>query len=76
MCAAHFGMDNPKWVTVCERTSVHYQRVAGYRYDPAERLGKSLLYAEAAKRLRSGTSPDALGIAGIGAKVFLNDVGK
>jgi hypothetical protein len=75
-CAAHFGIDNSKWVTVCERTSVHYQRVAGYRYDPAERLGKSRLYAEAAERLRRGTAPESLGVAGIGAKGFLSDVGK
>jgi hypothetical protein len=75
-CAAHFGMDNSKWATVCERTSVHYQRVAGYRYDPAERLAKSRHYAEAAQRLRSGTSPDALGIAGIGGKGFRASGGK
>ena len=68
VCANHFGMDNSKWATVCERTSVHYQRVAGYRYDPAERLGKSLRYAEAAKRIRSGTAPDALAFPGIGGK--------
>ena len=69
-------MDNAKWVTVCERASVHYQRVAGYRYDPAERLGKSRLYAEAAERLRRGTAPEALGVIGIGAKGFLSNVGK
>ena len=39
---------------MCERTSEHYRRVAGYRYDPAERLEKSRRYAEAAKRIRSG----------------------
>jgi hypothetical protein len=75
-CAAHFGMDNSQWATVCERTSVHYQRVAEYRYDPAERLGKSLRYAEAAQRLRSGTSPDAIGIAGIGTKGFHSSGGQ
>jgi hypothetical protein len=67
-CAAHFGMDNSKWATVCERTSVHYERVAGYRYDPADRLDKSRRYAGAAERIRGGTSPDALGVAGIGAR--------
>ena len=75
-CAAHFGMDNSRWATVCERTSVHYQRVAGYRYDPAERLGKSLRYAEAAQRLQSGSSPDALGLAGIGSKAVRSNGGK
>ncbi len=47
-CARHFAMDASRWATVCERTSVHYRRVAGYRYDPAERLEKSRRYAEAA----------------------------
>src|SRR5207249_1793262 len=28
-CAQHFGMDATKWATMCDRTSVHYQRVAG-----------------------------------------------
>ncbi len=56
-CARHFGMDGPKWATVCERTSVHYKRVAGYRYDPEERLEKSRRYAEAARRLESGEAP-------------------
>src|SRR5262249_59601410 len=52
-CARHFGMDESKWAIVHERTSVHYRRVAGYRYDPTERLEKSRHYAEAA---RLGTS--------------------
>jgi hypothetical protein len=53
-CARHFGMDGPKWATVCERTSVHYRRVAGYRYDPEERLEKSRRFAEAARRHPTG----------------------
>ena len=53
-CARHFGMDAAKWATVCDRTSVHYRRVAGYRYDPAERLEKSRRYAEAAVRIQDG----------------------
>jgi hypothetical protein len=59
-CARHFGMDGPKWATVCERTSVHYKRVAGYRYDPEERLERSRRYAEAARRLESGQAPAAV----------------
>ena len=49
VCARHFGMDAAKWATVCERTSVHYKRLAGYRYDPTERLEKSRRFAEAAR---------------------------
>jgi hypothetical protein len=56
-CARQFGMDGPKWATVCERTSVHYQRVAGYRYDSAERLDKSRQYGSAARRLNEGEAP-------------------
>jgi hypothetical protein len=44
--------------TACERTSVHYQRVSGYRYDPTERLEKSRRFAEAARRLRAGAAPN------------------
>jgi hypothetical protein len=56
-CARHFEMDAAKWATMCERTSVHYRRVAAYRYDPSERLEKSRRYTEAALRIRGGTDP-------------------
>jgi hypothetical protein len=56
-CGRHFGMDGPRWAAVCERTSVHYRRVAAYRYDPEERLEKSRQYASAAHRLNSGEAP-------------------
>ncbi len=56
-CARHFGMDGPKWAVVCERTSVHYKRVAGYRYDPEERMEKSRRYAGAQRRLEGGEAP-------------------
>jgi hypothetical protein len=66
-CAAHFGLDRQRWATVCERTREHYTRVAGYRYDPSERLQKAHRYAEAAERLRGGTLPEDLGLPGVGA---------
>ena len=62
----HFGMDAERWATMCERTSEHYRRVAGYRYDPAERMEKSRRYAEAARRIRKGVSPDDLEMPGVG----------
>jgi hypothetical protein len=65
-CAARFGMGPIEWATVCDRTSEHYRRVAGYRYDPADRLDKSWRYAEAAKRIRAGTPIEDLGEPGIG----------
>jgi hypothetical protein len=67
-CAAYFEMDAPRWATMCERTSEHYRRVAGYRYDPAERLEKSRKYAEAAKKIRNGMAPDQVGVPGVGVR--------
>jgi hypothetical protein len=66
-CAVHFRMDAEKWAAVCERTSEHYKRVAGYRYDPAQRLAKSRRYADAARRLKGGTTLADLGLLGCGA---------
>jgi hypothetical protein len=65
-CAVQFGMDAEKWAAVCKRSSEHYKRVAGYRYDPAERLAKSRRYADAARLLESGTAPVELGLPGSG----------
>jgi hypothetical protein len=64
-CARHFGVNCEQWATVCERTSEHYRRVAGYRYDPTERLDESRRYAEAARRFQSGKPVEDLGLAGI-----------
>jgi hypothetical protein len=63
-CAAHFGLDAEKWAAVCDRTSVHFRRTAGYRYDPTERLAKADAYAAAAKALARGESPESLGLIG------------
>ncbi len=56
------------WATVCERTSEHYRRVAGYRYDPADRLDKSRRYAEAAEKNPPGTLIEDLGLPGIAVR--------
>lgn len=55
-CARHFGMDRAKWATVYERTSVHYRRVAGYRFDPEERLEASRRFASEAERVGRGAT--------------------
>ena len=66
-CARHFGMDAERWASMCERTSEHYRRVAGYRYDPAERLEKSRRYAEAADEdQEAACRPDQVGVPGVG----------
>jgi hypothetical protein len=61
-CCDHFQIDRERLATACERTSVHYERVSGYRYDPAERLRKSRLFALAARKLRAGVAPEAVGL--------------
>ena len=66
--AVHFGMSADRWATTCERISEHYRRVAIYRFDPAERLRKSQVYAEAAQRIRGGCLPDQLGLPGFGCE--------
>ena len=64
-CCDHFQIDEARLATACERTSVHYLRVSGYRYDPAERLEKSSRFAEAARKLRAGSPRDELGLPGL-----------
>lgn len=64
-CARHFCMGADAWATACDRTSVHYQRVAGYRYDPAARLRRSWRYAEAARQIRLGTPIEDIALPGI-----------
>lgn len=69
-CAAHFGMNAERWSDVCDRVSQHYKRVAGYRYDPAERIEKSRRFAEAARRIGRGEPIGDLGLPGIPAAVI------
>jgi hypothetical protein len=64
-CARHFGVGPDAWATACDRTGVHYHRVAGYRYDPADRLHKSSLFGEAARKIRAGVALEDLGLPGI-----------
>ena len=58
-------MNADKWVDVCNRISEHYKRVAGYRYDPTERLEKSRRYAVAAQRISRGEPIGDLGLPGL-----------
>jgi tetratricopeptide (TPR) repeat protein len=64
-CLAHFQIDADRLATACERTSVHYQRVSGYRYDPRQRLEKARRFADAARKLRTGVTPDKVGLPGL-----------
>ncbi|AMV39998.1 tetratricopeptide repeat protein [Planctomyces sp. SH-PL62] len=61
-CVVRFGLDARKLAEACDRTSLHYQRVAGYRHDPTERLARSRRFAEAARRLRAREPIDEVGL--------------
>jgi tetratricopeptide (TPR) repeat protein len=64
VCADHFKMNTARWIDLCERVSEHYRRVAGYRYDPAERLEKAARYKAAAENIRRGLPIDDPELAG------------
>ncbi len=66
-CARHFALEAQKWATICDRTRVHFERTAGYRFDPTERQRKADAYGAAAKRLAAGETPEALGLLGPGS---------
>jgi hypothetical protein len=69
-CRDYFQIDRERLATACERTSVHYERVSGYRYDPDERLRKSRLFARAARKLRAGAAPEAIGLPDVEGDQF------
>lgn len=71
--ARRFGITPERWATACERTAEHDRRVAGYRYDGAERMAKALRYAEAARKLRQGASPEEVGLPGVGVSARAKD---
>jgi tetratricopeptide (TPR) repeat protein len=66
-CRDHFQLNADRLATACERTSVHYKRVSGYRYDPKARLEKSRRFAEAAAELRAGAVVEAGGLPQLSA---------
>jgi len=68
-CAAHFGMDNKRWASICAYVVWFCQMTAYIRYDPSERLAKATRFREAQHQLERGSSPDALQIPGIGTQM-------
>lgn len=64
--AGHFGMDAGRWVAACERTAVHYERIARYRFDPSERLARARGYRLAMGRIAAGIPPEEAGVVGLG----------
>jgi hypothetical protein len=68
--ARRFGLDPAAWALACDRTRVHYERIARYRYDPSARLARAAEFGAAAKALRSGevADPDQLGVVGLGTR--------
>jgi hypothetical protein len=61
-CARHFGMDAPKWATVCARGASFYERTAPARYDRSENLERARRYHEAARRIAAGASVEEAGL--------------
>jgi lysophospholipase L1-like esterase len=65
-CAAHFGMDNKKWASICEYDVWFYYMTAFIRYDPSERLAKQSRFLDAKRQIEKGSRPETLQIPGIG----------
>ena len=65
-CAEHFGMTPERWAEVCERSASFYDRVAYIHHDPAPLLERGAAYHAAAEAIRSGRSPDEVGLPGVG----------
>jgi hypothetical protein len=66
--ASHFGMNPARWAEVCNRTRVHYERIALYRFDPSERRSRARAYEAAGKRIAAGTPPEEAGVVGLGVR--------
>jgi hypothetical protein len=71
-CAAQFAIDAKKWVEVCNYAAWFYGKTAFARFDPSQRLAKNSRYLEASRLVASGTSPEAIGVQGIGTRLFVN----
>ena len=65
-CAAHFGMDNKKWASICEYDVWFYQMTAYIRYDPSERLAKRSRFLDARRQIEQGIRPETVGVPGLG----------
>ena len=74
-CAAHFGIDAPRWAEVCRRAASFYERTAYARYDPTECLAKARRYEQAAEAIRSGTPPEETHVPGVGIPAGTRSLG-
>jgi hypothetical protein len=66
---SEIGIDAAAWARVCDAAASYYWAMAPFRVDPGDRQTKSLRYREAARRIRAGTHPEDVGVAGIGIRV-------
>ena len=64
--AEQLDMDHARWAEACDRTKVHYQRIAGYRFDPRERLERAQDFARAKASILAGKAPEECGVVGLG----------
>jgi lysophospholipase L1-like esterase len=67
-CAAHFEMDNARWIEICEYAVWFYDMTSYIRYDPSARQDKAQRFREAKRQLEAGKRPESLGIPGIGTE--------
>jgi hypothetical protein len=67
-CAAHFGIGQEEWVSVCARSGAWYRINANLRFDPSLRLSKARRYDRAVSRLKAGGSPESVGVPGLGVR--------
>jgi hypothetical protein len=64
--ADQFGIDALAWATICERSAAYYGQLAMLPSDSADRVKWRDRYATAARRIRTGTRPEDVGIPGVG----------
>jgi hypothetical protein len=65
-CAAHFGMNAAKWVSVCRLICNFYAICAPIRFDPSQRIARAERYHEAIRQIEKGISPEMVQVPGIG----------
>ena len=75
-CARHFGMSPQRWQAVCGYSAMFWRRIATIRYDPSERLAKSIRNVQAGEKVALGLPPDDAGVPGLGLRLDLREASK
>lgn len=64
-CARRFRVDRETWRGVCEQSRVVHRFLAGYRYDPTERLAWASRFERARLELEAGGGVEELNVPGL-----------